>query len=253
MSATSPKMPAKKALLPPGWDVPDEFRNRLGTHVGRQRAMITEGQVLLVLHAPPKPEDDERQGRFFWRKADGTWSATHLGTGAAALDKHLSEFDEVIDLQDRREEAAKSVDDYIPVIEALAPLHRATRNLLATLEEARRAVPQAREIIDFRDRAYELDRRAELLYDTARNALDFAIARQSEEQARAAHGMAISAHRLNLLAAFFLPLATLSSLFGTNLPFPWPLPPGPLPFLTLVGAGLVMGLILSLFMKAPRT
>ena len=56
-----------------------------------------------------------------------------------------------------------------------------------------------------------------LLYNEARNSLDFSIARRGEEQARSSHRMAVSAHRLNLLAAFFFPIATLTALFGVNL------------------------------------
>ena len=67
--------------LPEAWAVPEEFRDRLGTHVGRQRMMCEDDQVLLVLHAPPKPDEDERYGRFFWRKADGTWVSDQLGEG----------------------------------------------------------------------------------------------------------------------------------------------------------------------------
>jgi len=55
----------EKSILPPGWQVPQEFRTRLGANVGRQRPMLADGHLLLVLHAPPKPEDQVRVGRFF--------------------------------------------------------------------------------------------------------------------------------------------------------------------------------------------
>ena len=80
----------------------------------------------------------------------------------------------------------------------------------------------------------------------ARNALQFATARKAEEQAAASHQMALSAHRLNILAAFFFPIAALTAIFGTNLTHPLEryLPP-PYAFLAVIGTGVVLGLILA--------
>ncbi len=82
---------AKRTTLPEVWQTPQRFRERLGEGVGRQRAMFEEAHLLLVLHRPPKPEDDERTGRYFWRQPDGTWSSDELGGGPNALKKHLDE------------------------------------------------------------------------------------------------------------------------------------------------------------------
>jgi len=78
------------------------------------------------------------------------------------------------------------------------------------------------------------------------NAIQFAIARKAEEQADAAHQMALSAHRLNLLAAFFFPIAALTAIFGTNLSHPLEqyVPP-PYAFFLVIGAGLGLGLLLA--------
>lgn len=241
----------KKSLLPAAWDVPQEFRDRLGNKVGRQRAMVSGEQLLLVLHAAPQPNQDERVGRFFWRRADGTWLSPDFGSGTGALDRHLNEYADRLDKLEGEEEAAHSADEYFGVLDRLAPLRRSARNLHATLEEARRALPKARDLIDFRDRAYELDRRAELLYDTSQNALDFAVAKQAEAQARSANRMAVSAHRLNLLAAFFFPLATLSSVLGVNLKHTWEDVPGPGPFLGMVVVGLILGAVIAAVMTPP--
>ena len=62
-----------KSVLPPSWEVPAQFRERLGERVGRQRAMMADGHLLLVLHRPPKKDEVERFPRLFWRKPDGTW------------------------------------------------------------------------------------------------------------------------------------------------------------------------------------
>ena len=55
------------------------------------------------------------------------------------------------------------------------------------------------------------------MQNDAKISLDFEVARQAELQAEASHQMATSAHRLNVLAAFFFPLATLSAVLGANL------------------------------------
>lgn len=40
---------AVKSAIPPTWKVPDLFRSRLGESAGRQRAMASEGHLLIVL------------------------------------------------------------------------------------------------------------------------------------------------------------------------------------------------------------
>ena len=43
------------------------------------------------------------------------------------------------------------------------------------------------------------------------------MARRAEEQARTGREMAAASHRLNIIAAIFLPLTALGSMFGMNL------------------------------------
>ena len=244
---------AADSILPASWNVPQVFRDRLGSQAGRQRAMFADGHLLLVLHAPPVADQDERQGRFFWREPDGQWVSDQFGTGPEAVVKHLDEYDERIDVLDNLEDQANDANDQFEILESLAPLHRATRNMHAVLQEARKACPAAREIIDLRDRAYELERTAELLTTGTTNALNFLMARRSEEQAQASERMAVASHRLNLLAAFFFPLATLTGIFGMDIRhglenrFP-----APYFFLGVVGLGLLLGAILTALIRAPK-
>lgn len=235
------------SMLPGTWAVPNVFRERLGSGVGRQRHMEAEGHLLLVLHAPPKPEETRREGRFFWRAPDGSWTSDDLGTGPGALMTHLDQYEEVIVRLDRLEEKANTADEHFQVLEQLAPVHRAVRNTYVTLEGARKACPDYRELIDVRDRAYDIQRTAELLYDGTKNALEFAVAKRAEEQAAASHRMALSAHRLNLLAAFFFPIATLSAIFGVNLETGIEKSSPPYLFIGLVLLGLVGGAMLTSF------
>jgi hypothetical protein len=235
-----------KSALPVSWDVPAEFRERVGEKVGRQRAMIADGHLLLVLHRVPTSDEIERRGRFLWRKPDGQWQSSDLGSGPAVLGKHLAEYSEVIADFDEREHQAESVADYQIVLEGMAPIYRTARNLHAALQDARQRMPEDRDLINARDRAYELERSAELLVGEVRNSIQFSIARKAEEQADAAHQMALYAHRLNMLAAFFFPIASLTAIFGTNLTHPLEqyIPP-PFAFFLVIGAGFFLGLLLA--------
>jgi hypothetical protein len=243
-----------RSILPAVWDIPQVFRDRLGTRPGRQRAMIHDGHVLLVLHRPPKADEEERTGRFFWRKPDGTWMSSESGGGLASLAAHLQEYADLIERYDQKEEGASTAAEYFDVIQAVTPLHRAARNLHQVLQDARKAVPDDHDLIDFRDQAYDVERNAELLYTDARNGLEYALARRAEDQAAAAHEMSVASHRLNVLAAFFFPIATLSAVFGVNLRHGWENVPPPGPFLIMLAAGLACGFILKGFItRGERT
>lgn len=244
-------MALAKNILPPTWVVPPAIRERLGDKVGRQRAMAADGHLLLVLHKPPKAGDNERQGRFFWRSPEGNWLSSDLGAGPAGLTKHLTEFSEVVERFDRQEENAKTVDDMFKIIEAMSPVHRSTRNLHGALQEARTLVATDRDLINFRDRAYEIERAAELLLSEVQTSLEFALAKKTEEQTAAAHQMALASHRLNLLAAFFFPIVTLSSIFGMSLNHRIDdILPAPFAFLAIIGFGLILGFVLCLILAA---
>jgi purine-cytosine permease-like protein len=58
--------------------------------------------------------------------------------------------------------------------------------------------------------------------------------------------MAVSSHRLNMLVAFFFPIATLTAVFGANLSHPLEryLPP-PYAFFAVLAAGLLFGCVLA--------
>jgi hypothetical protein len=241
-----------KSLLPRVWDVPPVFRSRLGAKAGRQRMMFADGHLLLVVHQPPGPDDPERQGRFLWRKPDGTWTSNDLGSGPNVLSRHLDQFAEALAACDELEDRATRAEDYFHVLDRLAPIHRAARHLHQVLQEARQAIPDARELINCRDRAYEIERNAELLHTDTTNALDVLAAKKAEEQAQASHQMAVSAYRLNLLVAFFFPLATLSGILGVNLLHGFEYVAPPLPFLAFLFAGLLSGFGLMAFVNVRR-
>jgi len=235
-------------LIPPNWSsFPDEFRNRLGTTVGRQRCMQSEGQLLIVAHLVPEHDEASRRGILFWRDAGGEWKCSNGDPGRIALTMHMDRYSKRLDAFEQQEAAANKADDYLPLLDGLAPILRSTRNLLEALEEARKAVPDARELIDLRDRAYDLARQAELLYEDSKNSMDVAIVRRADEQAQTTHQMMVAAHRLNILAALFFPFATLGALFGTTLTDNWSWSQSPAPFILFVLASLLGGLVLTIF------
>ena len=247
----------KQSLLPSGWDVPVIFRDRLGEFPGRQRTMVADGHLLVVLHSPPEPGEERRQGRFFWRAPDGTWKSTTGIRGPSALESHLEDYDTLLDKLTESEQLAQNSRDYFEVLNHVAPIVRATRNLHAALQEARQSVPRDRQIINFRNKAYALERQAELLMTDAKSTLDFTIARQAEAQAASSQQMALSAHRLNLLAAFFFPIATLTAIFGVNLRTgieDWDKAHSPALFLVVMAFGLLFGVMLTAFVsRRPPT
>jgi len=235
-----------KTILPATWKVPAVFRARLGEGAGRQRAMSAEGHLLLVLHEPPQEDHAQRAGRLFWRDAEGAWKSNTLGVGIQSLRSHITEFADRTDKLEEQLQTAAGADDYFALLQAIAPLHRTVRNLHAALQQAREMAPDDRDLITLRDQSGDLERAAELLHGDAKNGLDYTVARQTEEQTRRSYEMAVAAHRLNMLAAVFFPIAALTSIFGMNLAHPLETLPAPLPFWGVLAVGFVGGLMLTL-------
>lgn len=241
-------------LIPPDWEMPSVFRFRLGLGPGRQRTMEHEGQLLLVLHDVPKYGDRNRTGQLFWRDAEGTWRSTIAGDGATAMERYLRTFTAEFDYLLADFEKANVSRDFFDLISKLSPLVRTTKNMHSALQKAREAERDDQNIINWRDEAYTLMRRGELLQSDAKSALDFEIAQQAEAQAEASHQMAVSAHRLNLLAAFFFPLATISTIFGMQLTHgleDWDKANRPWLLLIVLALGLLMGVGLTMLITKP--
>ena len=234
--------------LPRTWEIPAKIRGRVSDRAGRQRAIFEDGHLLLVLHHPPQPGERQRRGRYFWRKPDGVWTVHDGSSGPGSLAEHLKQYGEAVHRFDLQEERAEGASAYFDVIDGVVPLVRATHNLYQVLQEARRLVPDDRRLISARDQAYELSRTAELLQAAAKNGLEFEIARRAEEEAESSRQMARSAYRLNILAALFFPLATITSVLGINLNGPW----GTFPMLAaIISGGLLTGLLLAWAITRP--
>lgn len=205
-------------VIPDGWQVPARIRQRVGAQAGRQRAIVEEGHLLLVLHELPKDGEIDRAAKLFWRAPDGAWRATGAGqsSGLPVLHRHLDTYKQAITALDARVEAGKTAQDFFAVLNEATPLQRSARNLHAALQEAREGVDD-REIISARDTAGTLERGAEILVSDARNALDYTIAKNAEAQAASSRQAVEAQHKLNLLAAMFFPITAIGSMLGTNL------------------------------------
>lgn len=204
-------------VIPEGWQVPQRFRQRIGAHAGRQRAMIDSGHLLLILHDIPKAGDDERQARLFWRAPDGTFKAKDSrGDGLPSLKRHVDGFKAAVQDLDDKVDRAQRAEEIYQVLRVAAPLSRTTRNLHKALQDAREGV-EDKDIISLRDAAGDVERTIELVVTDAKNALDYLEAKASEEQAAFAKKTAEAQHRLNLLAALFFPITAIGSVLGIEL------------------------------------
>jgi hypothetical protein len=203
--------------IPVGWELPEELSRRVGAKLGRQRALIANGQILLVLHKVPTSKSSEREGAAFWRDGEGNWRSTNGREGIGALTSHVGAYLEAVSQLEVDYDKAQNSHDYFRILEQVVPIHRAANNQLAAIQTARVDFEEARELISIRDMAAEADRIAEILQIDAKNALDYQIAKQNEEQARLANEVATSTNRLNFIAAMFLPLTAISSVFGMTI------------------------------------
>lgn len=204
--------------LPALWKLPKEIKERLGQkRSGKQRAMLADGHLLLILHKVPVHDKDEREGVFFWRKPLGFWESTRKGKGLVGLREHVEEYCLAEDKYSDEFEKADSAEEYFRILQEVAPLHHASVSLYTALQAAREGVPLDPDIIDLRDQVYDLQRTLELLYTDIKNALDYYIAKKAEEQAKIGMESVKAEGRLNVLVAIFLPLTAIASVFGMNL------------------------------------
>lgn len=204
-------------IIPPTWSLPEAIRTRLGTSTyGRQRAIVEEGHLLLVLHKPPGPDDDKREGVIFWRSPSGDWQFNRGGPGPGGLKRHVQSYAEIEAKLTADFDQATGLSTLFDLVEALTPLLRSARNMHAAIQTAREAIKGEPALIEARDSAYEVERTLDLLLEDVRNDIQYRTARQAEEQAQFSKAALQASHRLNTLAALFFPLTAITSLFGMN-------------------------------------
>jgi hypothetical protein len=205
-------------IIPPTWTLPDAIKHRFGqSSYGRQRALVEDGHVVLVLHKAPGPDDRQREGILFWRSPAGDWQSNRGGPGPGGLKRHIQSYAELETKLTVDYERAADLNTLFDLLESLAPLVRAAHNMHNALQTAREAVKGDAFLIEMRDQAYEIERNFNLLHEDVKNAIQQRTARKAEEQARLSEQALHASHRLNILAALFFPLTAIASLFGMNL------------------------------------
>ena len=200
------------------WNLPSQITSRLGSESwGAQRAIFEEDHLLLILHAPPKTDSNEREHEIFLRLPQGKWLHKGIDHGDHALTKFMEDYRLLYNELENRFEKVSSIDSLFAIIDSLIPLARSSNNMKQALQTAREALGNDAFIIDMRDRSVDIARGFELLLADARLSLEFRLARSAEAQARAAEVGNRAQHKLNILAAIAFPLMSVSAVFGMNL------------------------------------
>jgi len=208
-----------RPIIPKTWDVPLEFKRRIGSHVGRQRLFSHDDQLLLVLHKVPHATDNgKREPALFWKNADNEWKSLCNGGGLHALTRHIESYESAMEELDTRLDEANEASDYFSVLREVKPLLRATRNMVSVLEELRSLMPDDYAVMSLRDRGISLIRSIEFIESDARHGMDFCMAESAAKQAEATREAIEESRQLNRMVAFFFPLATLAAILGMNPP-----------------------------------
>ena len=202
------------------WQIPIEIRRRLSGRVGHQRAIAFENHLVIVLHRVPSRSEPRQPGVYFWRAPDGAWLHSEQGAGFASLEALVQDYENSVAELEQANEQASSTKQWSAILDEIGPVYRATRNLHEALVhglEESKDYEQRSQLQVLCDQSSEIERSAELLQVDVQNAIQYSMARQAELQAGFSRAQSRAAHRLNILAAVFLPMATLSSVFGMNL------------------------------------
>ena len=86
----------------------------------------------------------------------------------------------------------------------------------SVMQDLQKAVSRC-ELINMRDQAYDLSGQLSCWQRQRKTHSSIKLHGAAEEQAAASDRMAVSAHRLNMLVAFFFPLATITTVFGMEI------------------------------------
>ena len=236
--------------VPNSWQIPASIRSRVGREAGAQRAIFEEGHLLLILHEPPAPDMVERTPAFFWRQPSGEWTVHRITMPSGTLADLLTKYEKPLLELESRGNTAATASDYHSILEAAAPLLRAIRQLHRALQHGREMVKEDREFINHRDRAAALERTGELLLQDAQFGLSYIVARQAEAQAENARRMTATAHRLNILAALFLPLTAVASILAMDVKSG--IPNSRENFWLIVAASFTLGLLIAFTIRRKR-
>lgn len=233
-------------FIPTSWDLPQAVLMRIGNTVGRQRIIFESGHLLLLLQDIPKPHQDERAPKIFWRNNEGVWKGSEENQrGELELVALMQKLEKQLDQFEDLATSAQSAKDWFYLIRQLVPLVRYARGLAQTLQEARVALGPDAIIINARDAATNIERRFDLLHQEANFGLEYVIARRSEEWNELADLLVRQTKRLNVMVGFFLPIGAIAGIFGMNVINSFETVHAPLPFIIIVAFSTMLGALLA--------
>src|SRR5690606_38552900 len=103
----------------------DEITSRLGSESwGAQRAIFEAEHLLLILHAPPKTDGNEREHEIFLRLPHGKWLHKGMDHGEHSLTKFMEDYRLLYNELENRFEKVSSIDSLFAIIDSLIPLAR---------------------------------------------------------------------------------------------------------------------------------
>ncbi len=211
--------------------------------------MVDAGHILLIVYAVPSPGEIEHKAAFFWRSPEGEWKSAGEARGNITALRGLVEgYTKALEALEARVAPAATAMEYFAALRELGPIRRAAGGLHKALQEAREACSE-QEVISLRDKAGDAERIGELLYDDARNGLEFMIARRAEEQAQRSHEIERSGHQLNRLAAIFLPVSAICAVFAMKFGSGLESVQSPLLFWGLVAGAFLVGFTMRAMVK----
>lgn len=212
-------MADEKLNLPEHYLLERDLLEQLSDRPGHQRCVVGREELLLVIHEVPKPGVPEREAIFFWRRRDGKWFQPD-GQGLKGLGDLLDRYAKAIDTNEEILEQTDEAEDLFQVLKHAGPLTRSSRNMVVALEQVLNQEPDDRLIRNYRDRAREIERAAELLHADGRETLLFWQAEAAEQHTKSSARLGNILFKLNLVTGFFLPLVAFGGLFGMNVDLP---------------------------------
>ncbi|MCH2174448.1 MAG: CorA family divalent cation transporter [Lentisphaeria bacterium] len=207
----------KRLNLPISWKLPVGIKQHLGGGAGKQRVIHSDGQILMILHKLPEIGKNSRVGVLFFKDEKGQWNSDQKQSPEHAMKRLIKEYNSAILNLEEGADHAHTAQDYFDIQHQLVPICRAVRNLKATMLKAHDLAPECEFITQYLDDAEDLDRISDILRIDVRNAADYSMAKQAEEQSRKSDEISLSAHKLNMLVATFLPVTAIAAIFGMNL------------------------------------
>src|SRR4029079_14339887 len=109
--------------------------------------------------------------------------------------------------------------------------------------EARDHTKTDNQVIALRDAAQDIERSLELTHSHAKSGLDYSIAKCTEDAARASEHVVESGHRLNMIAATFLPISAIAALFSMQIEHGLEHVEAPYVFWGIAAFSLILGLV----------